>query len=68
MNNEAGPSNEFLQLEPGSEWRFELEADETIAVRVSPVSIEVFVYIRTPRGQNNQSDPVSRECLQQLAT
>ncbi|KAI9637324.1 Pre-mRNA cleavage complex II protein Clp1-domain-containing protein [Dioszegia hungarica] len=38
MNNEegqaAGPSNEFIELEPGSEWRFELEADENIAVRV----------------------------------
>jgi hypothetical protein len=39
MNNEegqaAGPSNEFIELEPGSEWRFELEPDENIAVRVS---------------------------------
>lgn len=35
MNNEASPSNEFLQLEPGSEWRFELEAEESIAIRVS---------------------------------
>lgn len=35
MNNEAGPSNDFIELEPGSEWRFELEADENIAIRVS---------------------------------
>lgn len=26
----------FIELEAGSEWRFELEADEDIAVRVSP--------------------------------
>lgn len=40
MNEEAGPSNEYLQLEPGSEWRFELEADESIAIRVSLNSLD----------------------------
>ena len=28
-----------IDLEPGSEWRFELEGDEDIAVRVSPSSV-----------------------------
>lgn len=29
------PEQTFLDLEAGSEWRFELEGDENIAVRVS---------------------------------
>jgi hypothetical protein len=32
----------FIELEAGSEWRFELEADENIAVRVSPGFAVVF--------------------------
>lgn len=37
MNAEGGQTT-TIDLEPGSEWRFELEADEDIAVRVSPLS------------------------------
>jgi hypothetical protein len=36
MNQESGPTT--IDLEAGSEWRFELEDDENIAVRVSPLS------------------------------
>jgi hypothetical protein len=37
MDQEGGPT--VLDLEEGSEWRFELEDDENIAVRVSAVLI-----------------------------
>lgn len=34
-NNTMDDEQNIVNLEPGSEWRFELEADENIAVRVS---------------------------------
>jgi hypothetical protein len=37
MDQEGGPT--VLDLEEGSEWRFELEDDENIAVRVSAILI-----------------------------
>jgi len=37
MDQEGVPTT--IDLEEGSEWRFELENDENIAVRVSAVSI-----------------------------
>lgn len=37
MDQEGAPTT--IDLEEGSEWRFELENDENIAVRVSTMSI-----------------------------
>lgn len=37
--NAEGSQTTTIDLEPGSEWRFELEADEDIAVRVSQAVI-----------------------------
>ncbi len=34
-NNTTTMEEAHIDLEPGSEWRFELEADENVAVRVS---------------------------------
>ena len=44
----VAPEQSFVDLEAGSEWRFELEGDENIAVRVSHGWEPMLSSIRSP--------------------
>ncbi len=54
------PEQTFVELEAGSEWRFELEGEENIAVRVSAESCFTLpTKIRRYDLQGRSSTPVS---------